>query len=344
MQTAETKLSLKREPFSSLTLARYEFRLKAREEIDLPALLGSTLRGAFGHAFKAIACSVAHQDCNRCLLRDVCVYPTFFESQIEEARNLLGKNQSAPRPYIFQPPVPPLTRRISQQQELKLHVAAGGSLSFNLTIFGTERRKLPYVIYAVSLMARHGLGAWRAPFDLAEVAVLDEVDEKSSIYTPQVEKVAPHESHITTLDTLVAARLREIKSADRVTLRLLTPLRVREQGAVQEILSCLRLINNLSRRLALLNGAYGLAPHAFDYKALLAQAAAVSTERADLWRHEFERLSNRQHRKISQDGLLGEITFHGDALKELLPLLVAGEFLQVGSGTPFGLGRYRIVN
>jgi hypothetical protein len=107
-------------------VARYEFRLQAREEVELPALLGSTLRGAFGHALKAIACSVSHQDCRRCLLTDVCLYPTFFESQIEAARDLLGKNQSAPRPYIFQPPVPPLTRQISQRQELKLHVAAEG--------------------------------------------------------------------------------------------------------------------------------------------------------------------------------------------------------------------------
>ncbi|HEY0543929.1 MAG TPA: hypothetical protein VGC91_00920 [Pyrinomonadaceae bacterium] len=114
------------ETFSSLMVARYEFRLQAREEVELPALLGSTLRGAFGHALKAIACSVSHQDCRRCLLTDVCLYPTFFESQIEAARDLLGKNQSAPRPYIFQPPVPPLTRQISQRQELKLHVAAEG--------------------------------------------------------------------------------------------------------------------------------------------------------------------------------------------------------------------------
>lgn len=337
-------MSVQLEPFSYLTLARYEFRLLARAEVELPALLGSTLRGAFGHALKAIACSVAHQDCTRCLLRDVCVYPTFFEAHIEEARNLLGKNQNAPRPYIFQPPVPPLTRRISERQELKLHIAPGESLSFNLTLFGAERRKLPYVIYAVTLMAQHGLGAARAPFNLAAVAILNEADEKSLIYTPRVEKIAPHENHITTLDALVAMRLRELKDAERVTLRLLTPLRVRQQGAVQETLDCPRLINNLSRRLALLNDAYGLAPQAFDYKALLAQAATVRTERADLWRHDFERLSNRQRQKISQDGLLGEITFHGDALEELLPLLVAGEFLHVGSGTSFGLGRYRIVS
>lgn len=337
-------MSLELGTFSSLTLARYEFRLQAREEVELPALLGSTLRGAFGHALKAIACSVSHQDCRRCLLTDVCIYPTFFESQIGEARNLLGKHQSAPRPYIFQPPVPPLTRQISQRQELKLHVAAGGSLTFNLTIFGAERHKLPYVIYAVSLMAQHGLGAARAPFDLAEVAVLNVVGEKFLIYTPQAEKVLPHEDHMTPLDALIEARRQEIKCAERLTLRLLTPLRVREQGDMQETLNCSRLINNLSRRFALLNDTFGIAPQSFDYKALLAQAAHVRTERADLWRHGFERLSNRQHKKIAQDGMLGEITLHGDALKELLPLLVAGEFLHVGSGTPFGLGRYKFIS
>ena len=338
------ELSQSLEPFSSLTLARYEFRLRAIKDVELPALLGSTLRGAFGHAFKAIACSVSHQDCGRCLLRDVCIYPTFFDSQIEEARSLLGKNQSAPRPYIFQPPVPPLTRRISERQELKLHVDAGGGLTFNLTIFGAEQRKLPYVIYAVSLMAQHGLGATRGPFDLAEVSVLNESDEKSLIYTSQVERVAPHDSHTATLDELVFARLREIKSADRVTLRFLTPLRIRERGVMQETLDCVRLVKNLSRRLAVLDAAYGTAQHDFDHEALLASAATVRTEHADLWRHEFDRFSNRQHKKIDQDGVLGEVTFCGEALEELLPLLVAGEFLQVGSGTPFGLGRYRIVS
>ena len=39
---------------------------------------------------------------------------------------------------------------------------------------------------------------------------------------------------------------------------------------------------------------------------------------------------------------MGEIVYAGPSLRELLPLVVAGEFLHVGSGTAFGLGNYRI--
>ncbi|HYE66096.1 MAG TPA: hypothetical protein VD966_10960, partial [Pyrinomonadaceae bacterium] len=60
-------------------MARYEFRLRAGEDTLLPTFLGSTLRGSFGHALKAIACSVQHQDCQKCLLTKVCLYPNVFE-------------------------------------------------------------------------------------------------------------------------------------------------------------------------------------------------------------------------------------------------------------------------
>src|SRR5205085_1044544 len=111
-QTGVTNLSLKLEPFSFLTLARYEFRLLAREEAELPALLGSTLRVAFGHALKAIACSVSHQDCSRCFLRDVFIYLTFFKERVGDRRNLLSNNQSEPVRYNFLLSVTAAARRI----------------------------------------------------------------------------------------------------------------------------------------------------------------------------------------------------------------------------------------
>jgi CRISPR/Cas system endoribonuclease Cas6 (RAMP superfamily) len=57
----------------------------------------------------------------------------------------------------------------------------------------------------------------------------------------------------------------------------------------------------------------------------------------------LDRYSNRRGGKLELDGFMGDVTFAGPAIQELLPLLVAGEFLNVGSGTAFGLGRYRIV-
>jgi CRISPR/Cas system endoribonuclease Cas6 (RAMP superfamily) len=82
----------------------------------------------------------------------------------------------------------------------------------------------------------------------------------------------------------------------------------------------------------------------YDYQALLAQARAVAAQTENLWQQELQRYSNRQDKKIEQDGFMGETVFTGTAVSDLLPLLVAGEFLHIGSGTPFGLGRYRIVS
>ena len=39
---------------ATLSLARYRVTLEALEPLALPEYLGSTLRGAFGHAFRAM--------------------------------------------------------------------------------------------------------------------------------------------------------------------------------------------------------------------------------------------------------------------------------------------------
>lgn len=44
------------EQLSALRMARYEFQLQATDALVLQPLLGSTLRGAFGHAWKTLAC------------------------------------------------------------------------------------------------------------------------------------------------------------------------------------------------------------------------------------------------------------------------------------------------
>jgi len=41
-------------------------------------------------------------------------------------------------------------------------------------------------------------------------------------------------------------------------------------------------------------------------------------------------------------GFLGEITFEGE-LTEFLPFLKLGEYLHIGKGTVYGLGKYEIV-
>jgi CRISPR/Cas system endoribonuclease Cas6 (RAMP superfamily) len=48
-------------------------------------------------------------------------------------------------------------------------------------------------------------------------------------------------------------------------------------------------------------------------------------------------------KKMKLGGFVGEVGFEGEGLPEFLPLVPAGEILHVGTGTSFGLGRYRIM-
>ncbi len=348
------------EHLKALSLAQYEFRLVALREGELPPFLGSTFRGSFGYALKAVACSMPHEDCAQCLLVTRCLYPRLFEPRANQPDGLLKRQQNAPRPFIFEPPLPgqkyssslinPEIRQAANgksngQKRLftePLRFTSGDELRFGLTLIGPAIEELPYIIYAVSLMARHGFGVQRTPFALLGVSAVDGVTTRLKVYTPEMAHIAPHDVR-RNLSELVKDRLAQLKQVETLRLLFLTPTRIRFQKSVQERLEFEQLVKSLSLRLTMLAQAYSNITLNYDCQALLAQARTATTQTENLWQQELKRYSNRQGKQVEQDGFMGETVFTGGAVSELLPLLVAGEFLHIGSGTAFGLGRYHIV-
>jgi CRISPR-associated endoribonuclease Cas6 len=91
--------------FDGLDIARFDLTLRALERTILPPYLGSTLRGALGHALKDAACIVEHRDCRRCPLLDTCAYPYLFETPVRpEIKELRGQTH-APLPFLIAPPL-----------------------------------------------------------------------------------------------------------------------------------------------------------------------------------------------------------------------------------------------
>src|SRR5262249_43104765 len=129
---------------------------------------------------------------------------------------------------------------------------------------------------------------------------------------------------------------------DSLTLRFLTPVLFETSGRLRVQFSFSDFFSFLSRRLRLLVREYGSGESSFDDKHLRQLAGNIEVYSRQMWVHESMRFSDSRGSKVDQTGLLGEITFSGASLKELLPLLVAGEFLHVGSDTAFGFGRYEI--
>lgn len=325
--------------FSSLKLARFEFRLAASSDCALPPLPGSTLRGAFGYDWKTIACAAeAGEERGKCLLATTCknpancLYAAFFEPLADAGKKLSAGQKDAPRPFIFEPPLMP-SAVFGEFPDIRLK--KDDYLTFGLTVFGRFNDYLPCITDAVKLAARRGFGAARREFTFSDIAVLDKQGEKS----PFGGQTQPAIS----LTDLVESRLETIDCRKPLTLRWLAPLRLRRTGELQTSLDFAEFVKSLSLRLARLCELYGEAEIEYDYQKLIEKSRRVRTVSSNLWRLDFDRYSNKRERKMPQDGLLGEITFAGAEIIELLPLVVAGEFLHVGSGTSFGLGRYEIV-
>lgn len=56
-------------------------------------------------------------------------------------------------------------------------------MSFGLTLIGQAVDYLPYVVFALSEMARHGLGARRGVFELKDVWLKGAAGERELIYS-----------------------------------------------------------------------------------------------------------------------------------------------------------------
>ncbi len=321
------------EQLSHLKISRFEVVLQANGEAILPALIGSTLRGAFGHALKVISCSVEHRDCEKCFLSEACLYPTVFEPISAD------KKQNVPRPFVFDPPIPPLTREISENKVLKLRIADNGKISFGLTLIGETVNKLPYFIYAFELMARHGLGVNRQSFSIREVFQIDADNGKTLIYQTSLTKVLPFKQ--TNLAEFVEKRLSEIKPAPYLQIQNQTPLRIRRNRELLEKISFAEFFKQCSLRLKFLSENYGQ-PLDFDYQTLMKKAEAVQTESDNLWKHGLSRRSNSQNKKFDLDGMLGEINFQSADFSPFLPFIAACEFLNIGSASSLGLGKFRM--
>jgi hypothetical protein len=359
------------EDFQHLRIARYELTLRAADTVSLPPFLGSTLRGAFGHALKEAVCVVPHRDCERCMLIDRCIYPYLFETPPPPDFELLRNQQNAPHPFVLIPPMignpirriwkpdariangEPSEKRETQAPQIEIIFPSddrlcfnrGDKLRFGLLLMGRAIEYLPYIIYAVSCMARRGLGADRAPFELTEVFEILANKEKSKIYSGETGRIVNHHSSSQSLHDLVTSRMQElavVKESAAVKLRCLTPTRITEDGRLKKDMSFTLLMKNLWRRVTYAIGVHGDARAKLPYQELIERADSVETFSSILAWDDWERYSNRQKRRMHLGGFIGEIEYAGAAIEELLPLIVAGEILHIGKNTAFGLGKFKI--
>lgn len=311
--------------------SKYIFSITPKTTLFLPFYSGSTLRGGFGHAFRRIICAFKGKECSDCLLKYQCVYAYVFETPIPADAQIMRKYTAAPHPFILEP----FTNSRKSYQN-------GENLSFGLTLIGRAVDYLPYFIYAFEELGRIGIGKGRGKYELKEVAEESSKGEvlpkKRVIYSGDTKLLTQTNPPIQWSDILI----NHPSPSHAISVSFITPTRIKYKNSLTKDLEFHIFFRNLLRRISLLS--YFHCNHRIDdsgFKDLIQRARDIKTAKRSLYWHDWERYSNRQETRMKLGGFMGEITYEGE-LKAFWPYIRLGEYMHVGKGSSFGLGRYRI--
>ena len=310
----------------ALRWARLRLTVLAEEPLHLPPYKGSTFRGAFGHAFKRVACPL-RRECEDCAHPAVCVYAYVFETPAPPEASSLARSPQVAHPFVLEPP-----------ETDRRDFGPGEKLELGLVLIGRAISLAPYFLAACREMGRGGIGRGRARFRVERVLAEDPEDPRGRcVYDGDQDLLAPVVPPWSGEDL----RRDGAGSIESVTLEFVTPTRLRQDADLVVRPEFTTLATALLRRVSVLAEVHcGVQPRV-NAREILASAADVKVEESKLRWHDWERYSARQDARMALGGFVGRITF-GGPLGPWWPLLKLGEILHVGKGTAFGLGRYRI--
>lgn len=308
--------------FSHFTFARFSFTIKAKTCIRLPVYKGGTLRGAFGYALKRIVCVHRRAVCDHCILEKQCVYGYIFDTSPPDDSEILRDHSNVPRPFIIEPPL-----------DRNTYYRPGDEITFGLVLIGKAIELLPYFILAFEKLGEAGIGRGRGKFSLQKVESNDE-----EIYPSNSETLGQEPGILRVSDLAIDPNMDE----QRMTLRFLTPLRMKYQGRLTDRPEFHILIRNLLRRISSLAYLHCGITADMDPRSMIASIRDVVIENTDIHWYDWHRYSTRQEAQMTLGGLIGKVTYVGD-MKPFFPLLRIGEYVHIGRNTSFGLGKYVIL-
>jgi len=181
-------------------------------------------------------------------------------------------------------------------------------------------------------MLLEGFGEILLPLD-AEIVQVGTRDYQGITRPLGTGTVIRHPENMAVLSILDVAEKR-IWTDTTLHIRMLSPLRLFEDGHLLRRFDFNRFAMSLLRRVTSLAYYYGAYEFDLDYKELARDAAAVTCT------HDHFSLRTEKVRMVT--GLTGSGRFQGD-FSRLMPFLSAGLYVHVGKGSAFGMGAYELL-
>lgn len=309
---------------TSFPLARYRFEWQVTTPLRLPDYAGSTLRGAFGHALRQLACITRQKECAACPLETSCPYPAIF-APLPPKTHALQHFSAIPVPYVVEAPLGGARA-----------YAPGDIFSFHMVLVGRALKELPLIILAWRRALARGIGAGEGTAQLVQVTHCG-IEGEVPVHAPDVGTIASHVQRIPMEPAVVGG-----SAQSRATLHIFTPLRLQQNGhaLAPEKLNARALLMALVRRANLQGEFHGDGSLSKNFSPLLAATDNIRDDKNLEWQ-DWTRYSSRQDQKMTLGGVVGEWSLEGD-LAPFLPYLALGQWLHVGKEAAFGLGGYRL--
>jgi hypothetical protein len=313
-----------------LSCGRYGVTFEALEPLDLPEYLGSTLRGAVGHAFRAVACPAPRG--LDCPLPAQCPYHLIFETSPPPGSEALRTHDEIPRPFVIAPTDSGSDARGPQPRQI---FQAGDEVSFELVLIGRAQEFFPYFVVALREVNRIGRG--RHSVELRRIDALESGnDEPREVYSAS-ENLVRGSANVVSLDDCEA----NPPQPGPLTIEFLTQTRLKHEGRFVRTPQFQILFRRLLGRLSSLSRFHCGAPLAVDFRELIDQAASIRLIQDNTRWTRWQRYSSKQEKRMEWEGIIGRATYDGD-FTPFWKYLRFGQHIHVGHGATFGLGRYRI--
>lgn len=272
------------------------------------------LRGAFGSAFRNVACRPGCADAKTCDVRASCAYARAFEP-ISCGVSPSGL-ADPPRPFVFRAAHLDGSKFLDHE-----------TFHFDLHLFSVREPNLRYFILAFAQLARLGLGPERTPVLLMNVEQLDAAGARLRDVTAETVDMCPS---VLSLDALPAP-------VNQVRITFVTPTELKSGDRLAARPEFGVLLARIRDRLATLSALYGAEPLNLDFRLLAARAEQVQMTRSELEHVRVSRVSSRTGQSHPLGGFIGEAEYRGP-LVEFVPFLRAAQFTGVGRQTTWGKG------
>lgn len=311
-----------------LDIYRFEIVLEMLGELETPKYMGSLLRGAFAWSFRRTVCVTKQPVCDGCLLKANCSYFRIFETELSADHIPYLKGvKKVPHPFVLTPPIDGKTR-----------YKPGDKLKIGLKLFGSSVQLLPYYVYVFRSIGDNGIGKNNSRFKVSGFKAISSDGDEEDVLSEDGKSIK------TVLSPVRIPQPEEVNSDDveSITLDFSTPVRLQGQGRVMLRSGSITppmLINGVMRRYLALAGLYGNDGFSDVNPGFNFDKIVIADN--DLKLYDWGRYSNRQKTFLDMSGLTGSITLSGE-IKDVIPWLLAGSYVNMGKNTAFGLGQYSV--